>query len=356
MVESEPTTDAAQPEEASASRFVARWDLDKTYLRTDFDTARDLIRTALERPDHKRSVPGAAPLLRELGKTGARIHILSGSPRQMKSRLTEKLRIDGARWDELTLKPNLSNVLRLRFRALRDQLGYKLPLLLSARNRDVARAGAPLDEILLGDDAEADAFVYSLYADIVGGAVGRSQLARVLDAGRLYKDQIETCLNEYDGLERGESVGRILIHLERQSRPSRFDSYGRRLVPFYNYLQAAFVLAEDGMLEAPAVLRIAADFVQRHRFDSEALARSYADLMRRGHVRGAIHAPLAHAVEAPGRGSRRLAAAELRKMVDRIAEYVADAPAELPDRPPRADYLELAQKHRGGKNRKERRW
>ena len=27
--------------------FVARWDLDKTYLRTDFDTVRDLLRTPL---------------------------------------------------------------------------------------------------------------------------------------------------------------------------------------------------------------------------------------------------------------------------------------------------------------------
>ena len=29
-------------------RYVARWDLDKTYLRTDFDTVRDLVRTAVE--------------------------------------------------------------------------------------------------------------------------------------------------------------------------------------------------------------------------------------------------------------------------------------------------------------------
>ena len=41
-----------------------RWDLDKTYLRTDFETLRDLFRTAIERPDQKRTVPGAARLLR----------------------------------------------------------------------------------------------------------------------------------------------------------------------------------------------------------------------------------------------------------------------------------------------------
>ena len=107
--------------------YVARWDLDKTYLRTDFDTLRDLVRTAIERPDRKRSVPGAAALLRELGRSGARVHILSGSPRQMRGKLEEKLAIDRVRFDELTLKPNLSNMMRGRLRALRDQLGYKLP-------------------------------------------------------------------------------------------------------------------------------------------------------------------------------------------------------------------------------------
>src|SRR5271154_4733863 len=112
---------------------IARWDLDKTYLRTDFDTLRDLVRTALERPDQKRTNPGASTLLRELVRTGVAIHILSGSPEQMRGRLEDKLRLDGITWESFTLKPNLQNVLRLRFRAVRDQLGYKLPSLLRSR-------------------------------------------------------------------------------------------------------------------------------------------------------------------------------------------------------------------------------
>jgi phosphatidate phosphatase APP1 len=160
---------APRAEPDQLSRFIARWDLDKTYLRTDFDTLRDLVRTAIERPDQKRTVPGAAVLLRELGRAGVETHILSGSPEQLRGRLEQKLRLDGARWASLTLKPNLENMLRLRFRALRGQLGYKLPALLRRRcelenPRDAS--GALVQEVLLGDDAEADAFVYSLYADI----------------------------------------------------------------------------------------------------------------------------------------------------------------------------------------------
>src|SRR5207244_4334980 len=110
-----------RPQAGRRAALITRWDLDKTYLRTEFDTLGDLVRTALEPADQKRAVPGAATLLHALGETAARVHILSGSPRQLRRKLEDKLRLDDVRWDELTLKPNLSNLLRLRLRALRDQ-------------------------------------------------------------------------------------------------------------------------------------------------------------------------------------------------------------------------------------------
>ena len=138
-----------------STRHIARWDLDKTYLRTEFDTLRDLVKTAFERADEKRTNPGAATLLREMVRSGMSVHILSGSPEQMRRRLEDKLRLDGILWDSFTLKPNLQNVLRLRFRAVKDQLGYKLPALLQARLRArPATDSELLRETLFGDDAE----------------------------------------------------------------------------------------------------------------------------------------------------------------------------------------------------------
>lgn len=338
-----------------SARFVARWDLDKTYLRTDFDTLRDLVRTAVERPDRKRSVPGAAALLRELGKTGARIHILSGSPRQMRGRLEEKLLIDRVRWDELTLKPNFSNLVRLRFRALRDQLGYKLPMLLSARVRDQKLGQedgdqdfVPSREILVGDDAEADAFVYSLYADLCEGTVSRAELAKILERGRVYDDQAAICLSAFEAIEHGNVVGRILIHLDRQTPPSKFANYGPRVVPFYNYLQAAFVLAEDQCISPEAALRVASELVVVHRFEAEALARSYLDLLRRRHVRGGLIQALASAC---GEAKKLAGKTHLERMCELLAETPID-PAGEGEPPPALDYLELADRHRGGRNRR----
>lgn len=328
--------------------FIARWDLDKTYLRTDFDTARDLIRTALQRPDQKRTVPGAAVLLRELGRSAVETHILSGSPEQLRSRLEDKLRIDGARWASLTLKPNLENILRMRWRALRGQLGYKLPSLLRRRCELPHQRGADgelIREALLGDDAEADAFVYSLYADVCAGVVGMEELADILRLGQCYDDTVADTLRFAGYVEKGEVVERILIHLDRQSSPIDFRVYGPRVVPFYNYLQAAFVLHEDGRISARSVLRVARELILVHNFDADALARSYMDLSRRGHITGSAIDEIERAyadVVAEGRAG---AIGEVGTMVQQIMRLRPELaiPASHPARS--IDYLSMVTMH-----------
>ena len=95
---------------------------------------------------------------------------LSGSPKQMRKVLHEKLRLDSVYCEHLELKGQPHrNILRGRFRAIKEQVGFKLPALLSARSK-VNRLST---ETLFGDDAERDAFVYSLYADLVSGSVNR---------------------------------------------------------------------------------------------------------------------------------------------------------------------------------------
>src|SRR5207237_1725707 len=160
-----------------AFTHIFRWDLDKTYLRTDFSSLRALLRTALEKAEEKQNVPGTAALLRELRAAGKHgIFFISGSPREMRKVIERKLRIDGVEVDGLTFKPNLQNLLRGRFRALREQVSYKLPALLEAR----AQIGASVPETLFGDDAEADAFIYSLYADFLAGRASADLVREVL--------------------------------------------------------------------------------------------------------------------------------------------------------------------------------
>jgi hypothetical protein len=333
---------------ARVSTHIARWDLDKTYLRTEFDTLRDLVKTALERPDQKRTNPGASTLLREMVRAGIRVHILSGSPEQMRRRLEDKLRLDGITWDTFTLKPNLQNVLRLRFRAVRDQLGYKLPALLRARAAiaESREDGASCHETLFGDDAEADAYVYSLYADFLAGRVGEDVLLRVLERGRVYEDVVAATMEIARSVEHADVVERILIHLERQTPPDDFRRYGGRVVPFYNYLQAAFVLYEDGRLGPDAVLRVAVELVTEHRFDGDALARSYLDLARRGHLRGERASEVGTALEGWFAQGHVPAADELRVMAARLPALAEGARKGWRDgRGEAPDYVELVEHH-----------
>ncbi|MCS6799214.1 MAG: hypothetical protein NZ898_11925 [Myxococcota bacterium] len=276
-------------------RVIFRWDLDKTYLRTEFDTLRDLVRTAFEPAVRKQTVPGAASLLRAVRDAGpAGIHILSGSPEQMRRVLEQKLRLDGVHWDSFTLKPSLAKLLRGRFRFVRDQVGYKLGALLEAR----AAADPDTVEMLFGDDAESDAFVYSLYADLCAGRVGPETLRAVLERARVHTAEIPRIERAASRLPRGEAVRRIFIHLDRGSDPSVFAELGPRVCPFWNYFQPAAVLVDEGVLEPQAALRVAADLVLAYGFGADGLLASVADLARRGQLGERATSALAAAQEA----------------------------------------------------------
>jgi hypothetical protein len=126
------------------------------------------------------------------------------------------------------------------------------------------------------------------------------------------------------------------------------------VVPFYNYLQSAFVVHEDGRLPAQGVLRVATELVIQHRFDGDALARSYHDLGKRGHLRGTKVDELAAALDAWVEDGHVPAKDELRMMVDRLPPYAEQAKKH--HRPveeaPMPDYLALVNKHNPRRKKK----
>ncbi|MET0341796.1 MAG: hypothetical protein ABW252_12400 [Polyangiales bacterium] len=261
-----------------ARRTVYRWDLDKTYLSTDFDSLKGLFRAAMEKAEDKVAFPGARMLLRELCATEPRgLYILSGSPQQMRKVIEEKLALDEIKYDGLVLKPSLNRLLRGRFRFLRDQVSYKLGALLASR----IALKEPADEFMFGDDAEADAFVYSLYADLCSGRVDAALLAQVLELARAYEDDASELLALAKAVPKHDVARRIFIHLERLDPSAVFAHFGRRVVAFHNYFQPALVLLEDGLLDADAALRVGLELVRAHAFSPEALGASYVDLARR---------------------------------------------------------------------------
>ncbi|HEU0033724.1 MAG TPA: phosphatase domain-containing protein [Kofleriaceae bacterium] len=264
---------------AKPPRHTFRWDLDKTYLRTEFDSLKDLAKNAMQNASDKQAYPGATALLRALRQDGHRICIVSGSPTQMRQVLAAKLALDGVEYDEFVLKNNLKNILRGRFRALRAQIPYKLPAMLQSR------LGAPAqNETLFGDDAEADAIIYCLYADLLAGRVSLQDLERVLVASRAYEDDTARILDLAARVPKGDAVQRMFIHLDRRSPPLGFRRFGPRLVPVFNYFQAALVLYQDKVLSARQVIFVALEMIDSKQYELSHLATSVQDVIRRGRV------------------------------------------------------------------------
>ncbi len=329
-------------------QHVFRWDLDKTYLRTDFDSLRGLVRAAMEPAREKRAFPGAATLLREL-RTHAPVglFILSGSPRQMRGVLLEKLALDGVVPDEIVLKPNLSNLVRLRLRAIREQVGYKLGELLAAR----VRLGRDLPETLVGDDAESDAFVYSLYADVLAGRVNESSLDRILSAAAVDEEDRARVGELAHSIEKSNAVRRILIHLERGEAPMRFARFAPRLACFRNYFQAAAILCADGHLSAEAPARVADEMIVEHAFAQDHLIEAARELARRGDVTLPALLTIAEGImRVADTNPPPPAAKGLRVLADHVRR-LANAPAVALRPPTPIDYLEAIDsgEHRRGR-------
>lgn len=263
-------------------RHIFRWDLDKTYLRTEFDSVRSLVRTARLSAEERENIPGSAALIRAIRQSASEheqhlIYFVSGSPEQLRGVIERKFALDGFVPDGFVLKPAVSDLFRARFRSLRSQVPYKLGALLGGR----AQAPVGAKETLLGDDAESDAFIYTLYSDLVRGAVTIKELRDVLKHVRAYGDQVSYIEQELEAVVHEKAVERIIIHLDQLTPPSAFSDYFPLVVPIYNHLQTALVLFLDGTLNVQAIRGVAYELVEQFGFDLGRLANSVEDIIRR---------------------------------------------------------------------------
>jgi len=331
-------------QEVTRWRHAYRWDLDKTYLDTRFEKFGELLRIPFQGAEDKVNVPGSAALLRELtraidGQADSYVSIVSGSPRQLREVLEAKLRLDGVTWQEFHLKPQLKNLSKGRLRAVREQVGYKLPLMLRSR----VALPATLRETLFGDDAEVDVLVYSLYADLLCGRSSGEELDALLKKVGASAAARQRCASDLASLEPSgsdrEPVETIFIHLDSGSPPALFAPFGARVIPVFNYYQAALVLFARGHLDVQSVVRITAAFLKADRCGPWELANLFQDIARRGHLPTDAMETLAIGVQDDSAGN------EAAEVVWNSAQRLLDlqgmvGPSPQPDPPP-LDYPAL---------------
>jgi len=271
---------------ASSKKFqnIYRWDIDKTYLTSEFQSVRDIIKTALEKPEEKENIPGTVTLLKELrhgpGKDNQKnpIYFISASPEQMRQKLLEKVQLDGIECDGIILKDQMSHVRRMRFGRLRRHIGYKLGALIQSR----ASLGSNTPEIMFGDDTESDSTIYSLYSDVVSRRLAGKELKELLAALGVYEDEIEQIFKRLEPLPIHDPVERIYINLERKSDPEKFEKYGPKLIPTSNSFQAALHLYAKGKISFQGLIKVGGEMHQRYGVTIQTLGNALADLFDRG--------------------------------------------------------------------------
>ena len=269
---------------ATLAPAIYRWDLDKTYLRSDFESLRKMVRVPFERAEDKVDEPGVVALIRALKRRAleqeraAYVYFISASPPQIGRAIRQKLDLDGIDADGIVFKDQLHHLVRGRFRYLREQIGYKLVELLKAR----LDAPAHAVEFLFGDDWESDPLIYSLYADVVSGALDRELLAEILVRLRIDPARLVEIKALASRVAPEDVVHRIYINLERRTPPGRFAPFGPRLVPTFNYFQTALVLHRDGVLAWTDVHGVGRSLLDRSGYTPIHLRNSVDDLRRRG--------------------------------------------------------------------------
>lgn len=311
---------------------VYRWDLDKTYLHTDFSTVGGLLQAAVESAQRRRTIPGMRALLASLSQGHeARVVVVSGSPAFLRRRILAMFQLHGIRCDRLVLKDFGAAVRRGRLRTLKAQVPYKLRAHLETRLWLVATDGhAP--EICFGDDAEVDALVYCLYADVCARRVPPARLARILEVCGAYPDEIAIILERAGEVPEGDPVRRVFIHLEGNSPPARYGAYRGRVTATFNALQIALHLTSEGLAGDTVVAAVADELVQQHHVAADGLAGSIEDAVRRGLCTVAVADRVARTVltQSAARDAG-FSVAYAERMVSRLGPVTAVVPVGPPE-------------------------
>jgi hypothetical protein len=231
------------------------WDIDKTYLSTHFSSLWGLTQIPVEFAIDKEAIPGMPQVLQGLrrgpgpGIECIPLYFISASPPFLRRIIEKKMLLDGVEQDGIIFKDWLQTLWELRPARLLDQLGFKLAALFTSRLSRVFS-----EEYLFGDDYEKDAEAFSLYAQWINGEIHASDIEKILIREKVSRIDREGILHLMENLpaKRGK-VGRIYIHLEKNSPPENFKKYGKLLVPVKGAYQLALALFEQGLVDIQTV-------------------------------------------------------------------------------------------------------
>jgi hypothetical protein len=175
-------------------------DIDKTYIETKFESAVSMIKIAFEQADEKVTVTGASIALMAARwgdlyqvtsateGTPRPLHFLSASPPQLRKVIREKLALDGLDWTSDTFKNQAYNIKMGKLKLLKQHVAYKTATILAHMSK--APAGSRF--ILIGDNAELDAYIYAGVHMFLDKTLSRRAYQDYLSSGGVDREVLET--------------------------------------------------------------------------------------------------------------------------------------------------------------------
>jgi hypothetical protein len=311
--------DQRRREEAGRAGIHLVCDIDKTYLETEFESVVRMARIAFEGASDKITVAGAAevllsarwgdleaPLAEAEPGVPRPLHFVSSSPPQLRPVLEEKMALDGLDWSSDTFKNQAYNIRMGRMDLLRQHVAYKSLAILN-----LAATAAPGSRFLLiGDNAESDAYIYAGLSLLLSGRLSVRGYRIYLETAGVEAEVAEDLtagLPVLLGREGGAHAGggpEVLAVLIRN-----VPGYALAAEPpltdlaetFDNFFQAAILLMRHGVLPVERLWPLTRSFHNHHGMSRRSLAAALTA------VREAAPAPAALA-QAAADALRRLGA------------------------------------------------
>ncbi len=234
-------------------------DIDKTYIETRFETPMAMLKIAFENAEEKQTVTGA-PIALLAGRWGNfygdqslrhpnSIHFVSASPPQLRKVIRSRLAIDGLDWTSDTFKNQAYNIKTRKLRFLKQHAAYKTATIL----KQMSQAPEDARFILIGDNAELDAFIYLGVKLFVEGYLSRPAYREYLSFGGV-NDEVLPTLEPYLQLPRENvTVAGILIRKAPRYNLVEAPPLTELCMPFDHFFEVvlhfhAWNMVEPGMI------------------------------------------------------------------------------------------------------------
>lgn len=256
-------------------------DIDKTYLETEFESISRMVRIAFEDAKDKVTVAGAADFL-ELArwysffdettvaeKMPRPLHFVSSSPPQLRSVLEEKLLMDRIDWTSATFKNQAYNLKMGRVDLLRQHVAYKTLAILSV----VGRAAAGSRFVMIGDNAETDAYIYLGVKFLAERKLSSSGLNTYLEIAGVESTVAVQIHAEASRLVDGISVPHILIRSVPGYQTIDCPPLTSNIVYFTDYFDASLLLLQADLIDADSLWQLVRRFHNQHGYSLTNLCR-----------------------------------------------------------------------------------